>query len=63
MNPDEIDDLYAMIWDCQNRSKYLNDWELYFIDSVHEQLGATGGLSWKQVSKLNDVWERVTARE
>ena len=60
MKADELDDFYAMIWDCQNRDRKLNEWERGFIDSIHEQLGKTKRLSSKQVDKLNLIWERVT---
>ena len=60
MTPDEIDDFYAMIWDCQNRDRKLNEWERGFIDLIHEQLGRTKRLSSKQIDKLNLIWERVT---
>ena len=60
MKADELDDFYAMIWDCQNRDKKLNEWERWFIDSIHEQFGKTGWLSSRQIDKLNLIWERVT---
>jgi hypothetical protein len=48
--------------DCENREERLTDWERGFIDSLRHQIDAGRFLSAKQIDKLDDIWERVTAR-
>ena len=60
---DEWQDEYlAMIQDCEQREGMLSDWERGFIDSLAQQIGRGKVPTPKQVDRLNDAWERVTAR-
>ena len=56
------DEHLQFIEDCENREDRLSDWERGFIDSVKRQLEGGGALSEKQTDKLNEIWERVTAK-
>lgn len=51
-----------MIEDCEHRSERLSDWESGFIDSISKQLEKGKTLTAKQYSKLEAIWERVTAK-
>lgn len=51
-----------MVEDCEARESRLSDWERGFIDSIGKQLRDGRSLSEKQVARLDDIWERATAR-
>ena len=55
------DDHPVMIHDCELRESKLSDWESSFIDSISRQLSQNSRLSFKQVERLDEIWERVTA--
>lgn len=57
----QVDDHQAMVHDCELREPQLNDWEAGFIDSISRQLSQNSWLSPKQVERLDEIWERVTA--
>jgi hypothetical protein len=50
------------IEDCENRESRLSDWDRSFLDSIKRQLEGGGSLTEKQSDKLDEVWERATAR-
>lgn len=51
-----------LIADCEARESRLNDWERTFIDSLSNRMAEGGSLTAKQVERLEEVWERVTAK-
>lgn len=51
-----------LIEDCERRSEKLSDWELSFIDSLRRQIEGGRRPSEKQIEKLDDCWEKATAR-
>lgn len=56
------EDHIPMITDCENREQRLTDWERTFIDSIKEYITKGGFLSNRQVERLNEVWEKATAK-
>lgn len=56
------DDTEQLIEDCENRESRLTDWERGFIDSIRQQIAAGRRLTNKQRERLDEVWERVTAK-
>lgn len=56
------DDTMQLIEDCEARESRLSDWDRSFIDSIKHQLAAGRALTEKQAAKLDDIWERATAR-
>jgi hypothetical protein len=56
------DEYLRMIADCEKRESKLTDWERTFIDSVAHWLANGSGLSGKQIERLEEIWERVTAK-
>lgn len=56
------DDTAQLIEDCETREHRLTDWERGFIDSIKAQVIAGRRLSEKQSARLNDIWERATAK-
>ncbi len=57
MTPQE---LMTLIEDCENRESRLSEWERGFIESVKGQLVKNNGLHKDQISKLEEIWEKVT---
>ncbi len=57
-----IDEYMTLVEDCEARESRLTEWEVGFIDSIRNQIDKGRPLSTKQTEKLNDIWERVTAR-
>jgi hypothetical protein len=55
-----VDEIEAMIHDCEERESKLSDWERGFIDSIGVQFSRGNGLSVKQIEKLEAIWNRVT---
>lgn len=55
------DEYLRMLDDCERRESKLNDWERGFVDSLRRQIEDGKTPSAKQLDKLNDIWERVTA--
>ena len=51
-----------MVEDCVARESRLGDWDRNFIDSIDRQLAAGRTLSVKQADKLDEIWQRATAR-
>lgn len=55
-----LEELYAMLEDCEKRESKLSDWERGFIDSLSDQVSKSGQLTPRQAEKLGDIWERIT---
>lgn len=55
------DEYAQMIADCEKREGKLSDWERGFIDSLEQQIAHGKAPTPKQVTRLNEIWERVTA--
>lgn len=51
-----------LIEDCEARESRLSDWDRQFLDSIKNQLADGRPLSRKQTDKLDEIWERATAR-
>ena len=60
--PSAAADHAQLIEDCEHRSERLDDWSVNFIDSISRQLAAGRQLTANQVEKLDDIWERATAK-
>ena len=56
------DEYITQLDDSEKRQDRLTDWEVNFIDSLRRQLEAGRRLTANQVEKLDDIWERATAR-
>jgi len=52
----------TLIDDCETRSERLTDWECSFVDSIKTQIAQGRRLSPKQIERLDECWERATAR-
>ena len=57
------DEYLQMIYDCEQREGKLSDWERNFLSALRENLERDFPLplSERQLGKLDEVWERVTA--
>jgi len=51
-----------LIEDCEKRESRLSEWDREFIDSIKKRLADGKPLTPKQVEKLDEIWERATAR-
>ena len=51
-----------LIEDCEAREDRLDDWSRGFIDSLKRRLESGFALTDRQAEKLDDIWERATAR-
>lgn len=51
-----------MVEDCEAREERLSDWERSFIDSIKHRLAAGQGLTTNQAARLDEVWEKATAK-
>ena len=51
-----------MAEDCEARESRLTEWERGFIDSMKHRLAHGQGLSTTQAQKLDEIWERATAK-
>lgn len=52
----------TLIEDCEARESRLSDWERSFIDSLGKQLADGRSLTDKQAARLDEVWEKATAK-
>lgn len=57
-----MNETMQLIEDCEARESRLSDWDGQFLDSLRRQLEAGRTLSEKQDAKLNEIWERATAK-
>ena len=60
--PSDASEHAQLIEDCENRSERLDDWSVNFIDSISRQLADGRALTANQVEKLDEIWERATAK-
>jgi hypothetical protein len=51
-----------LIEDCEQRESRLTEWDAGFIDSLRSQIENGRAPSPKQIEKLDEIWERATAR-
>lgn len=58
----DANDTLQLIEDCEHRSDRLDDWSVNFIDSISRQLADGRALTANQVEKLDEIWERATAK-
>ena len=52
----------TLIDDCEAREERLTDWERRFLDDIKAHIAVGNHPSPKQTEKLDEVWERVTAK-
>lgn len=60
--PSDTADHAQLIEDCEHRSERLDDWSVNFIDSISRQLADGRVLTANQAEKLDEIWERATAK-
>ena len=60
--PSDISEHAQLIEDCERRSERLDDWSVNFIDSISRQLADGRALTANQAAKLDEIWERATAK-
>jgi hypothetical protein len=51
-----------LIEDCEHRESRCSDWDKQFLDSIKNRLAQGIHLTSKQTEKLDEIWERVTAK-
>ena len=51
-----------MVDDCEARESRLSEWERDFIDSLKHRLASGQALTTNQAGRLDEVWEKATAR-
>ena len=56
-----VDEYATMLKDCEKRSEWLTEWDRGFVESLRRQIADGRQPSAKQIEKLDNVWERVTA--
>lgn len=56
------DEYMTLITDCEARESRLTDWEVNFIDSLRHWIEAGNRPNANQVEKLDEIWEKATAR-
>ncbi len=56
------EDAQTLVEDCEAREGRMTDWEREFVDSVSKALADGGPFTVKMSDKLEEVWERVTAK-
>ena len=52
----------TMVEDCEARESRLVEWEVNFLASIKECLEGGNSLSFRRSARLDEIWERVTAR-
>ena len=52
----------TMIEDCRKRDRYLSAWEADFLDSIEERLDGKRQLTEKQMARMDEIWEKCTAK-
>ncbi len=57
-----MDEYLKMIDDCEQRESRLDEWSTNFLDSLKTQLHNGKWPREKQIEKLDEIWERATAR-
>lgn len=51
-----------LVEDCEARESRMTDWERTFIDDIGRKVARGLGLTEREAARLNEVWERVTAK-
>ena len=51
-----------LVDDCEARESRLSDWERSFVDSMKARLASNTSLTAAMAAKLDEIWERATAR-
>jgi hypothetical protein len=60
--PSEQDEEHLLlVHDCQSREHHLSEWEREFVESLVQRL-KTRALTKGEIDKLNEVWEKATAK-
>lgn len=59
---ENTDECEQLIKDCEKRIKRLDNWSQGFIKSLRRQVDRGGVLNEAQVTKLNEAWDKATAR-
>lgn len=62
MAKDWTSDYAQMIEDCESRESRLTPWEVGFLDTIKNVLASGQSLSPQRAEKLEEVWDRVTAK-
>lgn len=57
-----MDEHLQLVEDCMHREERLSDWERTFIDEMAGLLHSDVALMPRQAEKLDEIWDRVTAR-
>lgn len=52
----------TLLDDCEKREERLTDWERGFVDSMRRQIECGLRPTAKQIERLDEVWEKATAR-
>lgn len=52
----------TLLNDCEERSNRLTDWECGFVDSLQRQLVEGRRPTEKQKARLDEIWEKATAK-
>lgn len=52
----------TLIEGCENRDHLLTDWDRTFLDSIKSTISKGYAPSAKQVEKLEEIWEKATAK-
>jgi hypothetical protein len=56
------DELLQLVTDCEEREGRLSDWERGFVSNIRSTLEAGRSLTEKQTERLDEVWEKATAK-
>lgn len=56
------DEYRTLIDDCRKRDSRLSAWDADFLDSIESRLDGNNTLSPKQIAKLEEIWEKATAK-
>lgn len=59
---DQAREHLTLIEDCEARESRLSEWDASFLDSIKRQIESSRALTPKQSDKLDEIWERATAR-
>lgn len=58
----DFEEYEQLIEDCENRDSRLSPWAREFLDSIKARIKRWDPLTVNQVDKLNEIWEKATAR-
>ena len=59
---DWTDEYMVMIEDCEKRERALSAWDVDFLESIKGRLIDKNTLTPKQIAKLEEIWEKATAK-